>query len=189
MGRILVAIWKQNPQPMMRIIMMIMPIMIMIMNISLSSGGGGGREGGTSFNRIPKSVRIDEHSCQFIVELEDETSAKRVLANHKFVAHRIETKHKLSSTLRGHSGGAVRKIILKPHNSCEEPCQNDVPGEMPSDRGRLLLDKLWDNMRQKNRFQMPRQQQQVVLNTHEVPSIQPHESENPIVVGQNMNIF
>ena len=46
---------------------------------------GGGREGGAYVNRIPKSVKCEEDSCQFTVELEDETSAKRVLANHKFV--------------------------------------------------------------------------------------------------------
>ena len=50
-------------------------------------GGNGGQEGGATEKKIPKSVRREETSCQFSKELEDETSAKRILDNHRFVAH------------------------------------------------------------------------------------------------------
>ena len=51
------------------------PVMLNNKNTSLYSDGGG-QEGSAGSNRIPKSVRCDEISCQFIVELEDETSAQ-----------------------------------------------------------------------------------------------------------------
>merc|ERR1719318_1289052 len=54
----------------------------------------GGQEGGAYTKKIiPKSVKCDEDSCQFSVELEDETSTQRVLANHRFVAHVRQTQH------------------------------------------------------------------------------------------------
>ena len=81
----------------------------------LLSNDSGGQEGGAYTKKIiPKSVKCDEDSCQFSVELEDETSTQRVLANHRFVAHGKQTKHckqKLSSKPRGHNGGAIMKII------------------------------------------------------------------------------
>jgi hypothetical protein len=59
-------------------------------------------------------ARCEESSCQLNMVLEDEISAKRVLSNHMFVAHkRQEQDHqqKLCGKKGGRRGGAKNKII------------------------------------------------------------------------------
>jgi hypothetical protein len=88
-----------------------------------------GQEGGAKNKIVPKTfVRCDEQSCQFSMELEDENSAKRVLQNHKFVAHkRLEEnqQRRLYGRKGGRKGGAEHKII---------PDINHLSGE-----GQILL--------------------------------------------------
>ena len=64
--------------------------------LHMSYGGCGGQEGGAVDKIVPKTfARCEEPSCQFIMELEDEISAKRVLQNHMFMAQkRQEQIHK-----------------------------------------------------------------------------------------------
>ena len=80
----------------------------------LSNGKCGGQEGGARNKIVPKTfVNCEEPFCQFNMELEDEISAKRVLQNHMFVAHKRQEqnhKQKLCGRDGGQEGGAKMKI-------------------------------------------------------------------------------
>ena len=76
--------------------------------LHLSNGKCGGQEGGAKNKTVPTTfVRCDEQSCQFSMELEDEVSAKRVLQNNNFVAHkRRRTNSRSCMGERGAGKGA-----------------------------------------------------------------------------------
>jgi hypothetical protein len=71
-------------------------------------GQNGGQEGAAQKKVIPKTfVKCEELSCQFNMVLEDEFSARRVLENHRIVAHkRQEQIHQ--QELCGRKGGRRR---------------------------------------------------------------------------------
>jgi hypothetical protein len=75
----------------------------------------GGQEGGTRNKIVPKTfVKCEEQFCQFSMELEDEISAKRVLQNHMFVAHKRQDqdhKQRLCGRKGGRRRGAKNKIV------------------------------------------------------------------------------